>query len=525
MGCQGSKAMTVVAPEKHSALAHSTHRLASEKLLGVSASKNKEDSSLSTASLYYDSADSSRSTNCTSSSSLLLKQPTLCTDRHELDVMVMEFSCHDSTIGNAVGRNCKHMHWRVGYDRKASPIDINLHVQVKKIHNNEIRIECDGETIFGGPVEHAKTKMIEDVCCQWPLRATIRGISEYNFFEFHPPYSTSYSWFPATVTFQRKDGLFDVTVQEPNRYGQLKDVKYTAVDKRSLREASTGKPLMVVEDSLILEVPKSDPLQATLKLANGEIAQNHFGRPSPPLSAQKHELCFQVSKDRRLVTADVGPSMLANFVSGEVQSVMSDVERLRRRWTFQLGPLAEHTIEITKRYTLGKVITLLVDGEVLVESVPAELGCDSAEWQCAFKFIGECVMDFEVFQTNKDGTSLKGIDNVKDIRRYVHECKVVLSNDWDFASAKLLIDGVCFTDFPVKKPEREELPLALDPISLQHAYGITTPYKVDHSAPSDFMAFTENFISNVNVGSGVSSYLGTYLWNNRTTSTTAKVEL
>jgi len=43
---------------------------------------------------------------------------------------------------------------------------------------------------------------------------------------------------------------------------------------------------------------------------------------------------------------------LAKFVSGEVQSVMSDVERLRRKWTFQLGPLAEHTIEIKALYSL-----------------------------------------------------------------------------------------------------------------------------------------------------------------------------
>jgi len=521
--------MTIALPEGHTADAHSTHGPASRALLGIGqvtkATKNEEDSSVSTASLDHDSADSSRSTNRSSNSGLLLKQRTLRTERHELDVMVMELSCQDSTVGNAVGRNCKHMHWRVGYDRKAPPIDINLHVQVKKMHSNEIRIECDNEVIVGGPVEHAKTKMIEDVCCQWPLRATIRGILEHNFFEFRPPYYTSDSWFPATVSFQRSDGLFDITVQEPSQYGQLKDVKYTAVDKRNLREASTGRPLVVLEDVLVLEVPKNDPLQATLKLANGEFAHTYFGRPSPPLSAQKRELCFQVSRDRRLVTADVGPSMLANFVSGEVQSVMSDVERLRRKWTFQLGPLAEHTIEITKRYTLGKVITLLVDGEVLVESVPSEIGCDSSGWQCSFKFFGERVMDFEVFQTNKDGTPLKGIDHVKDRRKYVHECKVVLSNNWDFTSANLLVDGVCFTELPVKKPEREELPLALDPIALQHTYGITTPYKVDHSAPSDLMAFAENLISNVNMGKGVADYFGNYLLQNRATNSTAKVEL
>jgi hypothetical protein len=433
--------------------------------------------------------------NGTGSERMLRKHRTLCTDSNELDLLVMSFSCHDSTVGNAIGRNCKEMHWTVGYNHKVSPIDIKLHVQERKLHNNEVRIESNGEPIFRGAGEHAKTKMIEDFCYQWPFRATILGIAEPCFFEFQPPYSKCDSWFPATITAQREDGLFEVTVQEPNQYGQLIEVKYPAVDKKSLREASTGKPLMVPEASLILEVPKDNPLHATLKMANGELVTHHFGKPSPPVSAQPRELCFRVSKDRRLVTADVGHSVLTSFVSGEVRSVMSDVDRLRRMWTFQLGPFAEHTVEIRKNYTLGKVITLLVDGEVLVESTPEEIGCDGTEWQCTFKLVGERVMDFEVFKTNKDGSPLDGTDHVKHRRKYVHECKVVLPNDWDCSSAKLFVDGVHFTKLPVKVPEREEQELTMDPLALQGTYGITTPYKVDYSAPSDLMAFTQSLMN------------------------------
>merc|ERR1711971_1106348 len=178
-------------------------------------------------------------------------------------------------------------------------------------------------------------------------------------------------------------------------------------------------------------------------------------------------------------------------------------QRLRRRWDFQLGPFAHHTVEITKIHTLGKIITLLVDGEVLVESTPAEIGCDGSEWQCTFKFFGERVMDFEVFKTNKDGIALDETDHVKHREKYTHECKVELPNDWDFSSAKLLIDGAHFTELPVKVPKREEQTASMDPLVLQHTYGITAPYKVDHSAPSGLLAFTQNIAGDIDAGNGI----------------------
>jgi hypothetical protein len=359
--------------------------------------------------------------------------------------------------------------------------------------------------------------MIEDFCYTWPFRARILGLGERNCFEFHPPHSTGDSWFPATITFQREDGLFEVTVQELDQNGQLMDVKYPAVERTNLRAASTGKPLVIPEDAFILEVPKRDPLHATLRMANGDFVTHHFGRPSPPLSAKGKEVGFQVSKDRRQVTADVGHSVLAHFNSGEVQSIKSDVQRLRHMWGFQLGPFAEHTVEISKKSTMGKIITLLVDGEVLVESTPAEIGCEGSEWECTFKFFGERVMDFEVFTTNKDGTPLDETGHVKHRKRYTNTCKVVLPNDRDFSTAKLFIDDAPFTSFirprPLNQPDREEQSLAMDPLALQHTYDIITPYMVDHAAPSDIEAFTQKLIVKAD-GKGVAGYFGCQLWQN-----------
>jgi len=216
---------------------------------------------------------------------------------------------------------------------------------------------------------------------------------------------------------------------------------------------------------------------------------------------------------------------LANFASGEVQSIASDVERLQRKWIFQLGPFAQHTVEITKKYTLGKIITLLVDGEILVESTAAEIGCGCSEWQCTFTFFGERVMDFEVFKTNKDGSTLDETDHVKHRCRYMHECRVMLPNDWDLSSAKLLIDERQFTELPVKVPEREERTVAMDPVALHHTYGITTPYKVDHTAPDDLVAFTKKLMEKADVGKEVAGCIGVQWWQNCTGCSTAKDEV
>jgi len=180
-------------------------------------------------------------------------------------------------------------------------------------------------------------------------------------------------------------------------------------------------------------------------------------------------------------------------VSGEVQAKTSEVERLRHSWTVQVGPFAQHTIEVTKRHTLGKIVTLLVDGEVLVESTAADIGCVGNEWQCKFRVIGERVLDFEVHKTNIEGGVLDETGHVKERRRYVHECFVTIPNDWDFSTARFLIDNIPFTSLPMEAQryeepdQRYEETLTTSPLALNHSYGISTPFIVDRTAPSSMM--------------------------------------
>jgi len=200
------------------------------------------------------------------------------------------------------------------------------------------------------------------------------------------------------------------------------------------------------------------------------------------------------------LTASAGHQVLSHFVSGEVQAKTCDVQRLRHSWTVQAGPFAEHTIEVVKRHTLGKIVTLLVDGKVLVESTAADIGCSGSEWQCQFRLIGERVLDFEVYKTNANGGVLNETGHVKEIRKYVHECCVTIPNDWEVSSARLFIDKIPFTELPMEVQRYEESALSTTPLALLHTYGISTPYMVDRSAPNNMMMLASQVLASAQDG-------------------------
>jgi len=448
---------------------------------------------------------------------MLRKQRTMATDRYELDVMVSQFTAHDSTVGSAVGRNCKHLQWQVMWDLDAPPIDIALHVQEHKLHSNEVSIDCNGQPIFHGAGAHAKAKMTEDFYYQWPFRAQIRGISEPDYFELRPSHMNSDVWLPATITCQRSDGFFAVTARQADANGCLRFVEYPAVHKADLRVASSGSPLMVPESTLMLHVPKQNPLHTVLSV-DGELITHHFGRPSPSLAipvAEKPKLKLQVSRDRKTVTTNVGHNVLSHFTSGEVRSIKSDIQRLSHSWTFQLGPFAEHTVKIVKNHTLGKIITLMVDNDVFVECTASDIACPGNEWQCEFSFVGERILDFEVFKTNKDGFALDETDHVVERRKYLHKCLVRVPNDWDFSSAQFFIDGFDFKDMVITtQSQLQETTLSMDPMVLHQSYGISVPYKVDYMAPSGLAYLSNQIFAHAETGisQGKNAASGFFAW-------------
>jgi hypothetical protein len=536
MGCQGSKAIPATAPPKNTLLtasaspksAHGTEELAvppNSKELSipttaefstgkhntqinhmkgqVAAHSHEQGTGEHNSQINHMMGQVATHSHEQGNHKMLRKQRTMATDRYELDVMVSQFTAHDSTVGSAVGRNCKHLQWKVMFDLDAPPIDIALHVQEHKLHSNEVKIDCNGQAIFHGAGSHAKAKMTEDFYYQWPFRAQIRGINEHNYFELCPSHLNSDVWLPATITSQRSDGFFAVTAQQVEANGCLRFVEYPAVHKADLRVASSRSPLEVPESTLMLHVPKQNPLHAVLSV-DGDLITHHFGRPSPSPSitvAEKPQLKLQVSRDRKTVTTNVGHNVLSHFISGEVRSIKSDIQRLSHAWTVQLGPFAEHTVKIVKKHTLGKIITLMVDGDVFVECTASDIGCPGNEWQCEFSFVGERVIDFEVFKTNKDGVALDEIDHVVERRKYLHNCLVRVPNDWDFSSAQFFIDGIDFKNMIIMpQSQLQETTLSMDPMVLSQSYGISVPYKVDYMAPSGLAYLSNQLLVHAETG-------------------------
>lgn len=177
-------------------------------------------------------------------------------------------------------------------------------------------------------------------------------------------------------------------------------------------------------------------------------------------------------------------------------------------------------MKIVKNYTLGKIITLIIDGEVFVESTAADIGCHGNEWRCDFHFAGERVFDFEVFKTNKDGFSLDETDHVLERRKYLHKCSVIVPNDWDLSTARFYIDGTDFLDLPVTpQSSRSEPPLSMDPLVLMQSYGIAVPYKVDHTAPSGIAYLAHHIAAKAETGKKAAS--GFFAWAYETSVPTA----
>jgi hypothetical protein len=166
-----------------------------------------------------------------------------------------------------------------------------------------------------------------------------------------------------------------------------------------------------------------------------------------------------------------------------------------RSWTIQCGPFAEHTVKVAKNYTLGKIVTLLVDGEVFVESDASEVDCKGNAWQCNFRFVGERALDFQVFKTNKDGAALDTTDTVPVLTKYMHRCSVIVPNDRDLTTATFYIDGKEFRELPLMRLSHQEPGLSITPTAMLNSHGIKVPYSVDYTAPSNLENLTKHILT------------------------------
>jgi len=224
----------------------------------------------------------------------------------------------------------------------------------------------------------------------------------------------------------------------------------------------------------MLEVPKSDPHLTVLSVDGQDVATHFLGRPSP-VDREENVPSFRISDDRKRISANVGHVVLSHFLSGEVRNVASDLQRYHRSWTIQIGPFGEHVIKVDRHPWPSKIVTMTIDGEVLVDASAEDLGCADATWECKFHFAAEKVMNFDVYESNLDGVPLETRGQVVKREKKLHECIVTLKDDRDFSKAEFVIDGVYFQDLPPKATLYVEETLSMELESFIGTYGPIVP--------------------------------------------------
>jgi len=387
----------------------------------------------------------------------------------------------------------------VGNGKKT--IDIQLFVDRSVVGNCEVGVVCDGKQVFPMPGAtsnvaggHEKMRLRETFTWRHPFRGTVKGLGKPKYFELRPVHLHGESWHPATLKEQMDDGTFRAMVFMPDGTGGEKEVYYPLVQRENIRDRASKRSIVIPERALVLTVPVQDPLHATLEV-DQELCTHFFARPTPPpakppLKANKSRITLTVNQERGEVSGDVGYSTFGHFLDGEVRAVKSDATRARHVWVIQVGPFAEHVVELARNPKSSKVYVLSVDGEVLVEAAAEDIESREDWWECQFRLLGEKYLDWDVFETDVDGNSLDSKGVVSQKTKYSHELIVSFTaNDANLGRAKLHIDNHDFTDLPQMRDMRDrDKQLRCPPEALRGTYNLLTPYKVNEQEPDGFAA-------------------------------------
>lgn len=438
--------------------------------------------------------------------------------RQELDMMVLEFTCQDESAFTAIGKNCKEVKWKVGA-MGTEPMEVHMHVEKYPGRSPEVSITGNGQKLFpmGGK---NKEKLKSDFQQKWPFRGIAKGIDQTNFFEVQPK-GTSDDWLPAIKVQPRRDGSgkFQARVWFPAPDGgKPKEVDLPAVEKECIRERESKKPLEIPERQLVLDVSKDNPLkESTLSLIDergSEDITHFFARPTPPPTGTMmetmpapNEISMEVNKERTKIKIAAGHDQLVQYLASEPRSVSTAGEKQKMTWEIEIGPKAKHNVTIEKRYKSSKIVTLSVDGKVLIECASGDLDLDGPDfdvnsaspssagdggsWLGCFRLVGERSVKAKVFEKTQDGTTLDSTDLVevlpRDKIKFTKNCRVNVPDVKDFRSAVLDIEGV---EYGMLKHASvaAETSIECEAEVLQMQYGLVVPNKVRDVPPSALKA-------------------------------------
>jgi len=408
-------------------------------------------------------------------------------NKDEVDFMVQKFSCHDDSVLTSLGKHCKEMTWKISIGAENKPVELKMTVDQQIMGSPSVSISCDGEQIYPESLKSKSGTMKREFEWVKSFRGTLRGLAAPDFFEVRNQHSSMEQWFKATLTEQREDGDFKAILQMPDGKGGFHAVDVPAVKVENVREGQGKKlPVSLPYRTIKLYVPFREPMAATVNLDN-EPVTHFFARPTPPpqksSSGGSSRVLFQVAKDRSSVSTERGHAFFSHFMSGQVRGIKQDADDLMHSWTFQVGPLAEHTVAIRKKHLSSTLISLDVDGELLCEATPEDIDCHESTWQCHFRLVGEKFVDFEVYESDGQGSTLDTKGTVSNRTKFTQDCYVVFQmTEKSLLTAKLYIGDNAFAELPEARPPISEEPIRCHPGAITATYGISVPYKVGQSS-------------------------------------------
>jgi len=406
----------------------------------------------------------------------------------ELDFYVLSYKVTDPTIHKALGLNTKECEWTVQC-RTAPPLKIKVLFDKNVLGRTEVQITCNEQQIFpmGGGV---KSRLIENFQQTWPFRGMAKGINEIHFVEVRLYHQGQELWFAGTVTKQRTDGFFEVLAYKPGIGGYFNEELYPFVNKKDLRVMLTKEAYTAPERYLVLQVPANDPLHDTrLTVDGGENITQFFGRPTPnPKAPAQPKFLMTVAKDRSMVSGNIGHRELMAYWSGEARAINMNPKRPgklvgfgSKAWTLMVG-LSEHTIEVERKHHTSKHVTVTIDKELLIEALAEDLGYDGPGWQVTFRFVGEPSLEFEVHETDPNGSPLESKGMVVQTKIYSRVCVIHIADMSNLSIAVLHVDGRDFKELPLYQEAHQQQQISISPTAMVSQYHITVPYKVNKEA-------------------------------------------
>jgi len=135
-------------------------------------------------------------------------------------------------------------------------------------------------------------------------------------------------------------------------------------------------------------------------------------------------------------------------------------------------------------------------------------------WQCTFRFIGERVIVFDMFETSAEGTPLN--TKVKEEQRHniTHACVVSVTNFNDMSLSTLTVNGIDYRQLPQQMatpPSEHNLSTAL--MVLEAQYDITVPVKVNRNVGANGQLLSRAISHHSNAssffGHGLDQLMGT----------------